>query len=292
VKVAQELTSVGATVKSAGDTNIYVQSWRPADDPVGVVVIVPGFNEHGGRYEWVADQLKRHGMVTYAVDLRGRGRSEGERFFVQDFDDYVSDVDAAVSLARGREPGLPVFLLGHSAGGVVACFYALQHGPDLAGLISESFSFELPAPDLALAALKGLSHVAPHAHVVALKNADFSRDEVVVQSMNDDPLIAHEVQPAQTIAEMARASDRLKSLFPNITVPVLILHGTEDKVAKPSGSQHFYEQVGTADRTLKIYEGHVHDLLHDKGKETVFADIGQWIDNHVVSGAGGIDRVH
>ena len=117
-----------------------------------------------------------NGLAVYALDLRGRGQSEGERFYVENFADYVSDLATLIKLAKSREPGLPVFLLGHSAGGVISCVYALDHQAELAGLICESFAFQVPAPDFALAVLKGLSHIAPHAHVLKLKNKDFSRD--------------------------------------------------------------------------------------------------------------------
>ena len=111
---------------------------------------------------------------------------------------------------KAREPGLPVFLLGHSAGGVIATSYALDHQEQLAGLICESSRYQVPAPDVALAILKGLSHVAPHAHVLKLKNEDFSRDPAVVAAKNADPLIANESQPSETVAEMVRADERLK----------------------------------------------------------------------------------
>jgi alpha-beta hydrolase superfamily lysophospholipase len=174
-----------------------------------------------------------------------------------------------------------VFLLGHSAGGVISSVYTLEHQADLAGFICESFAFQVYAPDIALALLKGLSHVAPHAHVLDLKNKDFSRDPNVVQAMDDDPLIAGEVQPINTVAEMARADDRLKLEFPLITLPVLILHGTADKATKPGGSQLFYDTAGSADKTLKLYDGHVHDLLNDFGREEVIADITGWINAHL-----------
>src|SRR5213078_834604 len=122
-----------------------------------------------------------------------------------------------------------------------------------------SFAHEVPAPDFALAALKGLSHVAPHAHVLKLHNKDFSRDPKVVQRMDADPLIAHEVQPTQTVAEMVRADERLKKEVPSNRLPILIMHGTADKATKPSGSQHFYDRAGSTDKTLKLYEGHYHD---------------------------------
>ncbi len=257
---------------------IFFRSWRPAGKARGVVAIVHGFNSHSGHYFWVAEQLASSGLAVYAIDLRGRGRSDGERYYVEKFADYVADVHTLVTLAKSREPGLPLFLLGHSAGGVISCGYTLEHQEELAGLICESFAFEVPAPDFALAVIKGLSHIAPHAHVLKLPNDGFSRDPQVVQALNDDPLIAHEVQPTHTVAEMVRADERLKRDFHLMTLPVFILHGTLDKVTKPSGSQLFFDTVGSSDKTLKLYEGYFHDLLNDTGKEAVMADIQGWID--------------
>src|SRR3954466_3364735 len=205
---------------------IFFRSWRPVTKPRGAVVIVHGFNGHSGYYAWVAEQLVVAGLAVYALDLRGRGQSDGERFFVDTFADYVGDVSTFVTLVKEREPGLPVFLLGHSAGGVVACLYSLEHQRELAGLICESFAFQVPAPDFALTVLKGLSHLAPHAHVLRLKNEDFSRDASAVAEMNADPLIANEVQPTKTVAEVVRADERLKDAFPRIRLPLLVLHGT------------------------------------------------------------------
>jgi alpha-beta hydrolase superfamily lysophospholipase len=267
--------------EGVGGLKIFTRSWHPAGAPRALVVIVHGFNSHSGQYLWVADQFVDHGLAVYALDLRGRGQSDGERFYVQKFEDYVNDVATFVTMAKADHPGLPVFLLGHSAGGVVSCVYTLEHQAELTGLICESFAHEVPAPDFALAVLKGLSHVAPHAHVLKLNNEDFSRDPKVVESMNNDPLIAHEVQPTQTVAEMVRADERLKREFPLITLPVLILHGTLDKATKPSGSQRFYDTAGSTDKTLKLYEGHFHDLLNDVDKEVVMADIQGWIDAHI-----------
>ena len=265
-------------VVGASGLNIFVRSWHPNGVARAVVVICHGFNAHSGQYQWVGEQISAAGLAVYALDLRGRGRSDGERFYVEKFADYVSDVATVIALAKAREPGLSVYLLGHSAGGVVSCIYTLERQSELAGLICESFAFQIPAPDFAIAALKGISHLAPHAHVVKLKNEDFSRDPEVVRTMNADPLIANEVQPTRTAAEMARADDRLKREFPLITLPVLILHGTLDKVTKPSGSQLFYDTAGSVDKNVKLYEGYYHDLLHDVDKEKVMADITGWIN--------------
>jgi alpha-beta hydrolase superfamily lysophospholipase len=268
-------------VQTTGGLTLFVRSWRPDATARGLVVIVPGFNSHSGYYGWVAEQLVAAGLVVYALDLRGRGQSDGERFYVEKFTDYVDDTSAVVSLAKSRERGLPTFLLGHSAGGVVACLYALDYPTELSGLISESFANEIPAPDFALAVFKGLGHIAPHAHILHLKNEIFTRDPKAVQVMDADPLIAHETQPTKTLAEMVRADERLKREFPSMTLPVLILHGTADQATKPSGSQRFYDTVGSEDKTLKLYDGHYHDLLNDLDKEIVMADIKNWIVRHL-----------
>jgi acylglycerol lipase len=271
-----------SSFKSTYNLNIVFRSWHPDSEKVqAVVIIIPGFNSHSGYYEWTANQLTDQNLAVYAIDLRGRGKSDGERFYVQTFEDYVNDVKLFVEIVKEKEPGLPVFMLGHSAGGVVACVYTLDNQQGLAGFICESFAFEVPAPDFAIAVLKGLSHIAPHAHVLKLHNKDFSRDPKVVELMNNDPLIAHEAQPTQTIAAMVRADARLKNEFSKIILPLLILHGKKDKATKPSGSQHFYEAASSTDKTLKLYEDGFHDLLNDIDKETVMSDIKNWINERL-----------
>jgi alpha-beta hydrolase superfamily lysophospholipase len=266
---------------SVGGFSIFFRWWRPETPPRAVVAIVHGFNAHSGHYGWVAEQLVASGMAVYALDLRGRGKSDGERFYVERFADYVSDVAQLVALAKLREPALPLFLLGHSAGVVVSCLYAVEQQSELAGLICESFAHEVPAPDFALAVFKGLSHVAPHAHVLRLRNEDFSRDLKWVQAMNEDPLIAHEVQPTQTLAEMVRADERLKREFPQITLPLMVIHGTADKATRPSGSRRFFDRAGSKDKSLKLYDGYFHDPLHDLGKHIVMADVVAWVSARI-----------
>ena len=274
-------TAQEETLQAATGPSIHVRSWRPAGPPRAVVVICHGVNSHGGQYAWAGEQFAGAGYVVYALDLRGRGKSGGERFYVEHVSEYVSDLAGVIRLAKSREPGLPVFLLGHSAGGVVSCTYALDHQQELTGLICESFAFKVPAPDFALAAIKGLSRFAPRLGALKLHNKDFTRDPRALAALEADPLIAREVQPARTVAALVRADERLRREFPTITLPVFILHGTADKATVPSGSRFFYETAGAKDKTLKMYEGHFHDLLNDLGKEDVLADIRAWIDARI-----------
>jgi acylglycerol lipase len=208
--------------EGVGGVTIFTRAWQPAGKPHGVVVISHGFSSDSGQYEWVAQQLASKGLAVYALDHRGRGDSEGERFFVEKFSDYTSDLATFIDMVKAREPALPVFLLGHRAGGVISCGYALEHQGELAGLICESSAYQVPAADIAV-----------------------------------------------------------KKDFRLVTLPLLILHGTEDKATKRSGSRELYEKAGSTDKMLKLYEGHFHDLLADVGKQQVMADIQAWIDAHL-----------
>lgn len=273
--------SIENTFAGKDDVRIFYRGWKPQGAARAVLVICHGFNSHGGQYGWVAEQAVARELVVFALDLRGRGLSEGERFYVNAADDYASDVGQLVKIAKQSYPGLPVFLLGHSAGGVVSCLYALDHQAELAGLICESFAFEVPAPGFALSAIKAISHVAPRLPVLKLKNEDFTRDREALRALSDDPLIEGEIQPSKTVAAMVRADERLRKEFPRMTLPVLIMHGTADKATLPHGSQFFYDTVGSRDKALKLYEAHFHDLFSDTGKEEVMADTLAWVDRRI-----------
>ena len=196
-------------------------------------------------------------------------------------DDLIADMAAFMALVRAREPGRSIVLLGHSAGGLIATTYAQKYPEQLAGLVCESFAFQIPVPELALQAIKLVARLFPKAPILKLKPKDFSRDPAVVADIERDPLVNHDPGPAHTIASLVRAHDYLASNFGKVTLPVLIMHGTADHATVPAGSQRFYNQAGSKDKTLKLYEGHFHDLLADIGREQVMADIQQWIDARI-----------
>ena len=217
----ERTTMTEELIKGTGGS-LFVRTWRPAGKARGVVAIVPGFNSHSGHYLWAGDQLAASGLAVYAVDLRGRGKSDGERFYIDSIDDYVADVSVTIEHARAKHPELPVYLLGHSAGGVTSTTYALDHQDRIDGLICESFAFRVFAPNLALKLLEGASHIVPHAHVLRLKMEDFSRDPEWVAQLNADPLTLDEVQPVSTVAAFARAGERFEREFGRITLPVFL----------------------------------------------------------------------
>ena len=169
------------TFEGVGAIKIFTREWQPAGKLHGVVVISHGFNAHSGQYEWVAEQFTAKGLAVYALDHRGHGDSEGERFFVKTFSDYTTDFATFNEIVKTRrKPGLSVFVLGHSARGVITSGFMLEHQNEITGLVCEDFAYEVGVPDVALAILKGISHVTPHVHVYKLKNENFSRDPAAV----------------------------------------------------------------------------------------------------------------
>jgi alpha-beta hydrolase superfamily lysophospholipase len=262
---------------------IFVRRWRPAGPTRAALVICHGVNSHGGQYLRAAQEFAAAGYAVTALDLRGRGRSEGERFHVEHVDDYVSDLSLAIEFAKAQDPGLQCFLLGHSAGGVVSTSYALDYQDRIAGLICESFAFHVYAPDFALTLLKGASHILPDLPALKLKMEDFSRDPAWVAELLADPYTKDEAQPVETVAALVRAGDRMEKEFETITLPLLVLHGTADKATRPDGSQEFYDRAGSADKQLILYQDYYHDLLNDLGRERVMADVLGWIEARLVA---------
>jgi acylglycerol lipase len=267
---------------STGGAKIFVRSWRPPGPARAAVVICHGVKSHSGYYLWAGEQFAAMGCAVYALDLRGRGKSPGPRLYIDNISEYVEDVATVIKAAKSRDPGVPVFLLGHSAGGVVSCTYALDHQSELKGLICESFAYKVYAPDFALGIIKWLGNIAPRLPILKLKTKDFSRDPKVLQAMKDDPQgVDQETQPAKTVAALVRATERMTTGFPGITIPLLIMHGTADKATVPAGSQFFYDTAGSEDKTLKLYDGYFHDLLSDLGKERVMDDIKAWLQKRI-----------
>ncbi|WP_437546134.1 lysophospholipase [Sorangium sp. So ce367] len=269
------------TFTGRGGTRLHMRSWRPAGTPRAAVVLCHGVLAHSGQYKWSGEQLSAAGFAVYAYDHRGRGKSEGPRLFVNDIAEYTDDLGTFIALVKNREPGLNVFLLGHSMGGVISCTWALDHQREIAGFICESFAFEVWAPKPVLSLVRFLGRVTPKLPVLKLHEKDFTRDPQALQKLNSDPLTHGEVQPAGTVAALLKATDRMRAEFGTLTLPLLIMHGTEDKATVPAGSQLFHDKAGSSDKTLKLYEGHFHDLLNDLGKERVMADVVGWINARI-----------
>ena len=243
-----------AFIDSVGG-RLFVRSWVPQHDARAALVVVHGFNSHGGYYERFAIHLAAHGIAVHALDLRGHGKSAARRSDIRQFSQYHDDIDALMRFDRVRQPLPPLFLMGHGAGGVAASLYALTRQRDLAGLICESIALDLPASATLFGCVRALALIAPRLPV--------------------------QRQPARTVAALIRARNRLKSSLAQLSLPLLILHGSADTVTLPSGSEHMHERSASPDKTLQIFEGYHHDLINDQGHEQVNERILQWIEDRL-----------
>jgi alpha-beta hydrolase superfamily lysophospholipase len=261
-------------------TKLHVQKASPTDPPRATVIIVHGLAEHSGRYEHVISYLNAAGYVVWTFDLRGHGRSEGERTFVKSFDDYLRDLDLILTMARAELSSRPVFLLGHSMGGAIATLFTITYRPALAGLLLSAASLQIsPSVSPFLVKIAPLiSALLPKLKTIVLDGSAISRDQSVVDSYNNDLLNYRGGIPARTGAELNAAIRRIQSQMKNLDCPLLIMHGTVDRLADISGSHLLYNQARSRDKTLKLYQDFYHEILNDPEKMRVMNDIRAWLD--------------
>jgi alpha-beta hydrolase superfamily lysophospholipase len=259
---------------------IFWRSWTPDDAPArAVIVLVHGLGEHSGRYDHVVGRLLGEGYAIHTLDHRGHGRSDGSRAFIENMDNAVADVDTLVDRAVAAQPGVPVFMLGHSMGGLISVRYALAHQERLAGVILSATLAQLDAVPKPLELVaRALSVIAPRAPLIAIDHGLVSRDPAVVEGYRSDPLVHHGKVPARTAVQLADAVERFPSTVGAITVPTLILYGTADALCTPAGSVMLGERIGAADKTVRAYDGLFHEILNEPERETVLDDIVGWLD--------------
>ncbi|MFO0578494.1 MAG: alpha/beta hydrolase [Polyangia bacterium] len=259
---------------------LFEQSWRPADGGKAVVVIVHGLKDHSSRYADFAADLVRHGYAVYGLDQRGHGYSEGRRVWVDTFEQLVADLDGFVRRVREREPGKPIFLFGHSMGGAVVTTLALKRTPDVRGLVLSGPALQVTTDvtPFKIKATRSFGKSNPRLAVFKMPDENFSRDERSVAALRDDPAVYHGAGPARMAAEVLGAIDYIQQHMEDLTLPVLALHGTADRLTNPDGSKALVERARSSDKALKLYPGVYHDLLHEPERAQVQADIEAWLD--------------
>jgi alpha-beta hydrolase superfamily lysophospholipase len=254
--------------------------WRtPAARPRATVAIVHGYAEHCGRYGNVARAFTDAGAAVFAYDQRGFGRSGGRRAYVEHFDQYLDDLDRFLTMVRSQGPDAPLFLFGHSMGGLVALKYALDRRSEVAGLMLSAPALEVN-PDLAplLRRLaQTLGRLVPTLPTVRSPEGALSRDPAVVRAARADPLSYHGRIPARTGAELLRVGADVRSRLDALTRPFLVLHGTADSLAEPRWSRRLHARAAATDKTLRLYEGRYHEPFHDYGRDEVLADLSGWL---------------
>jgi alpha-beta hydrolase superfamily lysophospholipase len=260
---------------------LFEQSWSPAEPEVALG-LVHGYAEHSGRYDAAARHLADAGVAVQALDLRGHGRSDGKRCYVGDFREFLSDVDAMLLHASHAWTGIPLFLMGHSLGGLIAACYVIDRAPLLSGLVlsapSVSLGDDFPLLRRRLAELAG--RALPWLPTVRFPSESLSRDASVVEGYRADALVYHGRTPARTASEIIRAIRRVQERMEAIELPLLVMHGSRDQVADVEGSRMLHEHSSSCDKTLRVYEGLYHEIMNEPERESVLGELAEWLAGH------------
>jgi alpha-beta hydrolase superfamily lysophospholipase len=267
--------------QSADGLTLFTRRWAPDGGARAVVGLVHGIHEHSGRYAYPASLLMARGYEVRALDLRGHGRSEGERAMVERFEDYVADVHAFVQQVREDAGGRPVILMGHSMGGLVAAATVVEHGmEDLAGLVLSSPALRVPAPPVLRALSPLVARWLPRLPTTGVDLTRLSRDPVVGRTYAEDPLNTLSGVRARLGYEILRTADRVAARPDAFTGPLYLFHGTDDRLTDPEGSRRLAETAASPDVTLRLWEGLRHETMNEPERDAVLGALADWLDAH------------
>lgn len=277
------MSAMEGSFRGVRGTSIFYQAWLPEGDAKAVVLVVHGLGEHSGRYGNVVEALVPRGYAVYALDHIGHGKSGGEREVIERFEDFTDTLTTYLGMVKAWQPGKPVFLMGHSMGGLIACAYLLDHQAEFRGAVISAPAIKVGAAVSGATIVMGkvLSAIAPKMGVLALDPTGISRDPAVVDAYVSDPLVYHGKTPARLAAEMLKAMQRVTAEIGTLTVPFIAVQGSEDRLVDPGGAQMLFDGASSKDKTLKVYEGFFHEVFNEPERATVLADVAAWLDAHV-----------
>lgn len=260
--------------------DIFYQAWTPEAAARALIVIAHGMGEHSGRYAHYVDALVPKGYALWAMDLRGCGQAAGRRGHVDRFGDFLADLQQLHRLARAWDAAAPLFVLGHSFGSLIALTYALRFPDDLAGVISSGTALRdaLPYPDWVRSLIRRAGRAVPTlAAPSGLKPEYVSRDAAEVEAYRRDPLV-HGVGTLRWASEAIAIREWLMQHAGEWKLPLLMVHGGDDRVCLPEGAKSFRAQITQAQVEYREYAGMYHEVHNEIGKETVFKDIEDWLE--------------
>lgn len=269
-----------STFRASDGLAIFHRAWLPEGEPTAVVLLFHGLGEHSGRYGHVAEALVGRGYAVHALDHRGHGRSEGKRVFVRDYAEFQRDLLQFRRLVEQLHPDLPLFVLGHSMGGNLAMGHVLDHQEGVRGLALSGAALAV-TPDVspALQKVAGvLAKVAPGLRPQGLDANAVSRDPAVVQAYLADPLVYSGKVSAGLAGALFGAIDRFPARFGELRLPLLIMHGTADRLVPVSGSRALEAGATNATVTSHYYEGLFHEILNEPEQQQVIGDLLAWLD--------------
>ena len=270
---------------SATGARNYHQSWIPDGAPKASVILSHGLAEHSGRYTNVVNHLIAHDFALYGLDHIGHGQSGGPRVYVRQFSDYTDVFAAYVEHVRAANPEIPLFLYAHSVGALIATLYLLDHDVELSGAVFLGPCIKIPSsvsPTTVFLA-KALSRITPKLGLSSVNASGVSRNPEEVQAYIDDPLVYGGKTTARLACEMIRAMQRVASEASRIRIPSLIVHGGADTIVDPESAQMLHSTLGSADKTLTIYDGLFHEIHNEPEHPHVLADIRTWLNAHLQS---------
>ena len=269
--------------KGVRNANIYYQAWLPEGNVKAVLLVVHGLGEHSGRYMNVVNHFVPLGYAVYGLDHIGHGKSEGMREVVERFEDYTDTLTIYYNMVKGWQTGKPVFLLGHSMGGLIAAYYLLDHQADFRGAVISAPGIKVSAriSQAAITIGKILSVLAPKAGVLALDVNGISRHPEVVRAYVNDPLVFHGKTPARLAAELVKTMSRVTAKVDKITLPFIVVQGGQDKLVDPAGAQMLYDKASSKDKTIKVYDGLYHEVFNEPERARVLKDVETWLAAHV-----------
>jgi alpha-beta hydrolase superfamily lysophospholipase len=274
------------TFIGSSNNELFFQKWE-TDDARLKLIIIHGLGEHSGRYGNLISKLKGRRVSVYAYDHRGHGRSSGKRGHIDSFKDYINDMKIFVEHVKLQGDAIPTVILGHSLGGVIALRYALEHPGDMAALVLSSPglipAFIIPAWRKAMAGVMNVilpSLLQPN----GLDAKDLSHDPRVVEEYRKDPLV-HDRVSVRFFLEFSAAEEECLNRAVELSMPLLIFHGPEDRIVSPAGSQQVYDRASSSDKTLYLFKGFFHETMNETNRDDVFKILAPWILGHAAKKA-------
>jgi alpha-beta hydrolase superfamily lysophospholipase len=266
-----------------GDVRIVYDVWTPDATPRAVVILSHGFGEHARRYDHVAERFGRDGFLTYALDHRGHGRSGGKRVLVKNISEFTGDFDTLVGIATQEHPGVPRIVLGHSMGGGIVFAYGVEHPDnyDLMVLSGPAVAAQTAVSPLLAWLAKTIGAIAPGMPLQQLEAGAVSRDPAVVDAYNTDPLVYHGKVPGGIARVLMLVGETMPQRAASLAAPLLVVHGSEDRLIPEIGSHQLVDAVGSSDVELKVYPGLYHEVFNEPEQEQVLDDVVSWINTRL-----------
>jgi len=277
------MQQTGGNFDGINGCRLFYKTWIPDGSPKAALVIVHGAGEHIDRYQNVVSVLVESGYALVGFDLRGHGRSEGQRGHINRWDEYRGDLREFIKLTRQMLPDTPQFILGHSLGSLIVLDYLIYHQEGLSGAILSGTSLDPvdAAPPVQKFLAQLLSGIYPTFSLkIPLPGKSLSRDAQVSQAYDQDPMVFWD-RTARWGVESLKAIERIETNADKINLPVLFLHGEKDPLVSAAGAQRYFDQLSTSDKTIRIFQDTLHEPHNDLDHLAVIADMQQWIASHI-----------